>query len=123
SEDDSLQQGRRPTARVLRPQPRTLLKNAVDLVPQALVDDGLVLAGIGRAFVDGFAEIDAAVDELVYEALVDRLAALDPYAVSRPMLVVVLNDGVTDTKVTLLRSKMSTSLAKSISERDNRTIL
>ena len=38
-------------------------------------------------------------------------------SVSRPMEVVVLNDWVTETKVTLLRSNTSTSLAKSISER------
>ncbi len=39
------------------------------------------------------------------------------------MEVVVLNDWVTLTKVTLLRSNTSTSLAKSISERDRRSIL
>ena len=38
-------------------------------------------------------------------------------SVSRPMEVVVLNDWVTLTKVTLFRSNTSTSLAKSISER------
>ena len=45
------------------------------------------------------------------------------FSVSRPMLVVVLNDCVTLTKVTLLRSKTSTSLAKSISARLRRSIL
>jgi hypothetical protein len=44
-------------------------------------------------------------------------------SVSRPKLVVVLNAWVTQTKVTWLRSNASTSLAKSISERDNRSIL
>ena len=39
------------------------------------------------------------------------------------MLVVVLNDCVTETKVTLLASNTSTSLAKSISARDRRSIL
>ena len=39
------------------------------------------------------------------------------------MLVVVLNDWVTDTKVTALRSNTSTSLAKSMSERESRSIL
>ena len=38
-------------------------------------------------------------------------------SVSRPIEVVVLNDWVTLTKVTSLRSNTSTSLAKSISER------
>jgi hypothetical protein len=38
-------------------------------------------------------------------------------SVSRPMEVVVLNDWVTETKVTPFRSNTSTSLAKSISER------
>ena len=37
--------------------------------------------------------------------------------------VVVLNDCVTETKVTPLRSKISTSLEKSISDRDRRSIL
>ena len=45
------------------------------------------------------------------------------FSVSRPMLVVVLNDWVTETKVTSCRSKISTSLAKSISERLRRSIL
>ena len=39
------------------------------------------------------------------------------FSVSRPMLVVVLNDCVTETKVTPCASNTSTSLAKSISER------
>ena len=45
------------------------------------------------------------------------------FSVSRPMLVVVLNDCVTLTKVTLLRSNTSTSLAKSIRARLSRSIL
>ncbi len=43
--------------------------------------------------------------------------------VSRLMDVVVLKLWVTLTKVTLLRSKTSTSFEKSISERDRRSIL
>ena len=45
-------------------------------------------------------------------------------SVRRPMLVVVLNDWVTDTKVTLLRSNTSTSSGK-VHQRaaDNRSIL
>ncbi len=41
----------------------------------------------------------------------------------RPIDVVVLNDCVTETKVTLLRSNTSTSLEKSINERLSRSIL
>ena len=44
-------------------------------------------------------------------------------SVSRPIEVVVQNDWVTETKVTLFRSNTSTSLAKSVSERDSRSIL
>jgi hypothetical protein len=44
-------------------------------------------------------------------------------SVKRPMLVVVLKLWVTLTNVTLLRSKTSTSLAKSINERLSRSIL
>ena len=45
------------------------------------------------------------------------------FSVSRPMLVVVLKDCVTLTKVTPCRSNTSTSLAKSISARLSRSIL
>ncbi len=45
------------------------------------------------------------------------------FSVSRPIEVVVLNDCVTETKVTPLRSNTSTSFEKSISERDSRSIL
>jgi hypothetical protein len=45
------------------------------------------------------------------------------FSVSRPIDVVVLNDCVTETKVTPLRSNTSTSLAKSASERLRRSIL
>ena len=44
-------------------------------------------------------------------------------SVKRPSDVVVLNDCVTLTKVTLLRSNTSTSLAKSIRARLSRSIL
>jgi hypothetical protein len=43
--------------------------------------------------------------------------------VSRPIEVVVLKDWVTETKVTFFRSITSTSLAKSMSERESRSIL
>ncbi len=45
------------------------------------------------------------------------------FSVSRPIDVVVLNDCVTETKVTPFRSNTSTSLAKSASERLSRSIL
>ena len=45
------------------------------------------------------------------------------FNVNLPIEVVVQNDCVTETKVTLFRSNTSTSLAKSVSERDNRSIL
>ena len=45
------------------------------------------------------------------------------FSVNRPIDVVVLNDWVTDTKVTPLRSNTSTSLVKSMSERLRRSIL
>jgi len=48
---------------------------------------------------------------------------LGPGPASRPMLVVVLKDCVTDTKVTPCASITSTSLAKSISERLSLSIL
>src|SRR5437588_58488 len=44
-------------------------------------------------------------------------------SVSRPMLLVVLNDWVTDTNETARWSNSSTSLAKSASERVNRSTL
>jgi hypothetical protein len=44
-------------------------------------------------------------------------------SVSRPIEVVVLKLWVTETKVTPFRSNASTSLEKSISERDSRSIL
>ena len=45
------------------------------------------------------------------------------FSVRRPMDVVVLKDCVTDTNVTPLRSKTSTSFEKSISDLDRRSIL
>ena len=44
-------------------------------------------------------------------------------SVNLPIEVVVQNDCVTETKVTLFRSNTSTSRAKSVSERDSRSIL
>ena len=57
------------------PGARALLQDGVHLVPELLVDDRLVLAGIGRALVHRLAEVDAVVQQLVEVALVDQLAA------------------------------------------------
>ena len=53
---------------------RTVGENAVDLVPQDLADDGLVLARICRAFMDRLADVDAVVQQLVDVAFVDQLS-------------------------------------------------
>ena len=45
------------------------------------------------------------------------------FNVNLPIDVVVQNDWVTETKVTLFRSNTSTSFAKSVSERESRSIL
>jgi hypothetical protein len=45
------------------------------------------------------------------------------FNVNLPIEVVVQNDCVTETKVTRFRSNTSTSLAKSVSERDSLSIL
>jgi hypothetical protein len=45
------------------------------------------------------------------------------FSVRRPIDVVVLNDWVTETKVTWFRSKISTNRAKSMRDRDSRSIL
>jgi hypothetical protein len=47
----------------------------VNPVPEINGDDRLVLAGIGRALVNGVADVHAVVQELVKEALVDRRPA------------------------------------------------
>lgn len=44
-------------------------------------------------------------------------------SVSRPIELVVLNDWVTETKLTSVRSIVSTNFAKSMSERVNRSTL
>ena len=53
---------------------RALPQNAVDPVPERPVDDRLVLAGICRALVRRFADIDPIVEQLIEIALVDQLA-------------------------------------------------
>ena len=56
------------------PHSRAPLQGCTHLVPEVAGDDGLMLAGIGRALVDGVADVDAVVQQLVEEALVDELA-------------------------------------------------
>jgi hypothetical protein len=48
----------------------------MDLIPQLLVDDGLMLAGIGLALVDRIAAIDAVHQHPVEISLVDQGALL-----------------------------------------------
>ena len=75
-EDDALEQGVRSDPVLGAAGPGAFPKDGVDGVPKVMVDDGFVLTGVGCALVDGFTQIDAVVDELVDEALVDLLAAL-----------------------------------------------
>ena len=46
----------------------------MDLLPEPRVDNGLVLPGIGLAFVDGFTAIDAIVQQAIQVALIDQRA-------------------------------------------------
>ena len=48
----------------------------MNLIPELAVDDGLVLAGVGRALVHGFADVDPVVQDPVEDALVEQLAVL-----------------------------------------------
>ena len=53
-------------------------QDGVHPVPQPAIDNGLVLARIGRALVHRLADIDPVVEQLVDVALVDQLALLAP---------------------------------------------
>jgi hypothetical protein len=44
------------------------------LFPETRVDNGLMLPGIGLAFVDGFTAIDAIVQQAIEVALIDQRA-------------------------------------------------
>ncbi len=59
---------------------RAVANDVVHPVPQRPLDDRRVFAGIGDPLVDGFAEINAVVQNLVDVALVDRLAAFRPHS-------------------------------------------
>jgi hypothetical protein len=48
----------------------------VETVPEFLADDGGVFAGIGRALMDSFPDVDPVVDDFVDKALIDPAAAL-----------------------------------------------
>jgi hypothetical protein len=48
----------------------------MDLVPEVLLDDRVVLARVFRALVHGLADIDAVVQDAIEVTLVDRLALL-----------------------------------------------
>src|SRR3546814_15652190 len=73
---DLFQQRRGLGAGVGRALARAFLQDGMDLIPELLVADGLMLAGIARAFVDGLAEVEPVAEQLVQEPLLDRLAAL-----------------------------------------------
>ena len=57
-------------------------ENGVHLIPHLLCDDAIVFSGVGSALVDGFAEIKAAVQDLVDDPLVDEPSSLVPDALS-----------------------------------------
>jgi hypothetical protein len=46
------------------------------LIPKPRVDDGIMLTGIGFAFMDSLAAIDAVVEQAVEVALIDQRALL-----------------------------------------------
>jgi hypothetical protein len=73
SEVQPLQKRGLDGARPAAARTRALLHDAVNPVPELEHNDRLVLARIGRALVDGIADVDPVVQELVKEALVDRL--------------------------------------------------
>lgn len=91
------------------------------------VASALVRKGIGRlTLIDDDRVRDAATLSRILSPITSRSnCAKDSrmFSVRRPMLVVVLKDWVTLTKVTLWASKVSTSRAKSIRARDRRSIL
>ena len=76
AEDQTLQQGRRLRAGAGGASPRALAQDGVDLVPERLADDRLVLARIGRALVDRLADVHPVPEQLVDVALVDQAPAL-----------------------------------------------
>lgn len=85
-EDEALQQRLGAVAVLGAPVARALLEDGVNAVPEVLADDGVMLAGIGRALMHRLAQIDAAAKQLVDETLVDPLAALvaNVFGLQRP---------------------------------------
>ena len=75
-EDQALEQGRRLRPGVCSALARALAQDGVHPIPEGAVDDGLVLARIGRALVHRLAHVDPVVEQLVEISLVDQLAAL-----------------------------------------------
>src|SRR5699024_3454643 len=59
---------------------RALLQDGVDAVPNLGIDDGVMLAGIAVALVDGFADVCAVAEHPVDVFLVDPVAAPGPNA-------------------------------------------
>src|SRR5260370_956823 len=76
AEDQSLQQRLGLRTGAGSTLPRALAQNAVDLVPQGLADDRLMLARIGRALVDRLTNVSAVPEQLIDVALVNEAPAL-----------------------------------------------
>ena len=64
-------------------------KNGLHLVPERLVDDWFVLAGIALSLVNGHANIEWVFEQLVEKSLVDGPTLMNPALLGRPALGVV----------------------------------
>ena len=82
AEDQPFQERGCPRSAVVGPLPGAFLKDGVDLIPECLVDDGVMLAGVGLALVDGLTAINAVVQEPVEVAFVDQRSLLVAEAVA-----------------------------------------
>src|SRR5690554_2295149 len=71
-ENKSLEQRRGLGASVGGALPWACLQDSMNLIPQRLINYGLVLTGIARALVNRLANIDPVTKELVEKALVDQ---------------------------------------------------
>ena len=75
-EDQAFEQRRGRRSRAAGAPVRVLGEDRTDLVPGVAVDDGLLLAWVGGTLVLDLADVGAVVEQLVQDALVERLAAL-----------------------------------------------
>ena len=76
AEDQALEQGRRLGPSAGSALSRALAQNGLHPIPERAIDNGLMLARIGRALVHRLADVDPVVEQLVDVALVDGLALL-----------------------------------------------